>query len=102
MCELYHRSLITLGDDEFFKPEEGKNPLNTEEILDLSLDLKVSEVHPIDIMRLSAKLSLDATEHHICVVLEYCHAGPILGDYSIYRRLRFENKRDQTYSASTR
>lgn len=41
LCELYHRSLITLGDDEFFNPQEGKNPLNTEEILALSLDLKV-------------------------------------------------------------
>lgn len=42
LCELYHRSLVTIGDDEFFNSQEGKNPLNTQEILDLSLDLKVS------------------------------------------------------------
>ncbi|KAI8583464.1 hypothetical protein K450DRAFT_223827 [Umbelopsis ramanniana AG] len=40
LCELYHRSLVTIGDDEFFNSQEGKNPLDTQEILDLSLDLK--------------------------------------------------------------
>ena len=39
LCELFSRVLLTTGDDEFF--EDGKNPLNLDEIIKMSACLRV-------------------------------------------------------------